>query len=296
MLDGAAGEAVAPPAEFAVFPHQHLRHQKQGDALRAGRGVRQFGQHQMDDVLGEVMLARGDEDLRAGDAVTAVPLRLGAGADDAQVGSGMRLGEAHAAAPLSGIQFRQIGALHLGAAVPAQGEGGAGGEDAVKREGRVGPEQYLLDKGRQHLRHPLPAVFLLTDEALPAPLGEGGEGLRKALGGGDRAVGEAAGLRVPALIEGGQQVTGDFAGLGENRRGEVGADLGGAGHGGEQLLGGEHILQQEVHIGERGLIGGHWCLLLCVLVRLSLFGRCRFPFKRCRTMMTILHYIYTCDT
>ena len=54
--------------------------------LRAGRGVRQAGQHQMDDVLGQVVVAVGDEDLLAVDAV-AVAVRLGAGAQGADIGA-----------------------------------------------------------------------------------------------------------------------------------------------------------------------------------------------------------------
>jgi hypothetical protein len=54
-------------AQAAVGVGQELRHEEQRDALDALRRVGQLGQHQVDDVLGEVVLAGGDEDLGAGD-------------------------------------------------------------------------------------------------------------------------------------------------------------------------------------------------------------------------------------
>ena len=42
-----------------------------------GRGVGQAGQYDVDDVLGHVVLASGDEDLGTGDLVAAIGLRLG---------------------------------------------------------------------------------------------------------------------------------------------------------------------------------------------------------------------------
>jgi hypothetical protein len=62
----------------------------------------------VDDVLGQVVLATGDEDLGAADLVAAVGLRLGLGADDAQVGTGVRLGQAHGTGPDAGIHVRQV--------------------------------------------------------------------------------------------------------------------------------------------------------------------------------------------
>ncbi len=50
---------------------QELRHDEQRDALGALRRVRQARQHEVDDVLGHVVLAAGDEDLGAGDRIGA---------------------------------------------------------------------------------------------------------------------------------------------------------------------------------------------------------------------------------
>ncbi len=61
----------------------HLGHQEQRDTARAGRCVGELGQYQMDDVVGEIVLAAGDEYLGAADLVGAVRLRLCLGSDDA---------------------------------------------------------------------------------------------------------------------------------------------------------------------------------------------------------------------
>ena len=71
VLDAAAAHVVAR-AQRAVGVDQKLRHQEQRDAARAGRRIGQARQHEMDDVVGQIVLAIGDEDLRAGDAVGAV--------------------------------------------------------------------------------------------------------------------------------------------------------------------------------------------------------------------------------
>ena len=65
------------------------------------RRVGQAREHEMDDVVGQVVLAIGDEDLLAEDAVGAVARPLGAGAQRAEVGARLRLGEVHRARPLA---------------------------------------------------------------------------------------------------------------------------------------------------------------------------------------------------
>ena len=55
----------------------------------------------MDDVLGQVMLTRRNEDLHTGDGITAIAIGNGFGADKAKVGSAMRLCQVHGAAPFA---------------------------------------------------------------------------------------------------------------------------------------------------------------------------------------------------
>jgi len=79
VLDRLRARVVALPKR-AVGIEQELRHQKERDALRAGRRIGEPRQHQMNNVVGEVVLAVGDEDLLPGDAVAAVRRALGPGA------------------------------------------------------------------------------------------------------------------------------------------------------------------------------------------------------------------------
>jgi hypothetical protein len=107
-------------ADRAVGIHLELGHHEQRDALAAGRCVRQAGQHQVDDVGGQVVLAGADEDLLAGELVAAVGLRFGLAAQQAQVGAAVRLGQAHRAGPLAAGQLGQVQRLLLGRAVGVQ--------------------------------------------------------------------------------------------------------------------------------------------------------------------------------
>ncbi len=119
VLDRMHAHVVAR-AERAVGVEQELRHEEERDAARAGRRVGQPRQHEMDDVVGEIVLAVGDEDLLPGDAVAAVGGALGAGAQRADVGAGLRLGELHRAHPFAGDELGQISALERVAAVLRQ--------------------------------------------------------------------------------------------------------------------------------------------------------------------------------
>ena len=82
VLDRGAARVVAL-AERAVGLRQELRHEEERDALHALGRVGRAREHEVDDVLGEVVLAVGDEDLLAGDQVV-VALRLGLRPDQAR--------------------------------------------------------------------------------------------------------------------------------------------------------------------------------------------------------------------
>ena len=52
-----------------------IRHEEKRDALRARRRALDAREHEMNDVVGQIVLAGGDENLLAGDRVGAVGLR-----------------------------------------------------------------------------------------------------------------------------------------------------------------------------------------------------------------------------
>ena len=66
-------------AGLAVAVGQEFRHQEQRDAAAARRRVRGARQHHVDDVVGQVVVAVGDEDLLAADPVVLAPALVRAG-------------------------------------------------------------------------------------------------------------------------------------------------------------------------------------------------------------------------
>ena len=115
VLDAHAMHIVAR-TERAVGIDHELRHDEQADALHAFGCAGHASQHEMDDVPRHVVLAVGDEDLGAEDLVAAVGLRLGSGANQREVGTGLRLGQVHRAGPLARNHLRQVSRLLLRAA------------------------------------------------------------------------------------------------------------------------------------------------------------------------------------
>ena len=69
------------------------------------RRAGQARQHEMDDVLGHVVLAIGDENLGAEELVGSIGLRLGPGLERAKVGARLRLGQVHRAGPFAGDEL-----------------------------------------------------------------------------------------------------------------------------------------------------------------------------------------------
>ena len=114
VLDGMRAHIVA-----CAVRHD-LRNQEQRNAFGAGRRVGQPRKHEMDDVVGQVVLAIGDEDFRAGDAIAAVVRAFGLAAQRADVGAGLRLGELHRAHPFAADELAEIFFLERVAAVGVQ--------------------------------------------------------------------------------------------------------------------------------------------------------------------------------
>jgi hypothetical protein len=120
MLDRDAAQVVAGAVG------QDLRHQEQGYAARALRRIRQPRQHEVDYIVGEVVLAEGDEDLLAADPIDAVAGGNRAGLQRADVGAGLRLGQIHGTGPFAGDQPGQPLPLERFRSVVAQRFDGAG--------------------------------------------------------------------------------------------------------------------------------------------------------------------------
>ncbi|MNF82076.1 hypothetical protein D3C84_643740 [compost metagenome] len=257
MFDGAAADRVAR-AERAVGLDQELGHQEQRDAARAGRRVGQAGQHQVDDVGGEVLLAAGDEDLAAADRVAAVTLRFGAGAQQAEVAAGLGFGQTHGAGPLAAVQARQVGLLEFLAGVGVDGQAAAGGQRGVQAEAGVGGVEHFLELHGEHLGHAQAAVDRVAGQADPAAFDIGGVGGAEAGRGADLAVVEARAFLVAAAVERGEQLAGDLGGFLEDGVGGVGIDrVGQRRQARPQVRGLEDFMEDEAHVAQGSIEGGH---------------------------------------
>src|SRR5690606_7899748 len=119
VLQTAAANAVAL-TQRAIVVDQELGNDKQAEALDALRRALDPGQNRVDDVFGEVVLARRDPYLLAGDLVAAVSLRDRLGAHHAEVRATLGLGQVHRATPLAGGHFRQVLVLDFIRGIGAQ--------------------------------------------------------------------------------------------------------------------------------------------------------------------------------
>src|SRR5690554_7267451 len=167
VLQGATGNRVAL-AGRTVFVRQVLGHDEQGDTFGTFRCARQTGQYDVDDVLGHVVLTGRDEDLGTGDAVGAVSVRLGLGAQGAQVRTTVRLSQTHGTGPLTADQLGQVGLLLLFGAVSFDGVGGAVAQARVHTPGPVGGTNHFTDHQADGVRQALSTVVGVGSHGRPA--------------------------------------------------------------------------------------------------------------------------------
>ena len=224
VLDAGRIDVVAR-AQRAVGIDHEFRNQEQRNALGARRRIGQAGQHEMHDVVGHVVVAIGDEDFRALDAIAAVISALGAGAQRADIGAGLRLGELHGAGPFAGDEFFQIDLLQFLAAMGVERLDGGERQQRAEAEGDVrrAPDfgAGRIDRHRQALaaksfraRHRVPPG---GDPALI--------GIGPARRGRHLVVGELDAVFVAHPVKRRQHVAGEFAGFLQHGRGDVAVEI-----------------------------------------------------------------------
>ncbi len=194
--------------------------------MPAGRTL-DAGQHEMDDVLGEVVLARRDEDLGAGDLVAAVGLFHGLGAQQAEIRAAMRLGQVHGAGPRTRDETRQIDRLLLRRAMAQQCRDRALRQARIHGERHVGAAQELADDGGEQHRQALAAELGRSGDAHPAALGVLLIGVLEAGGRGDPTVGVArAAFLVADAVERLQHLLRELRRLVEDRLDDIRRSIG----------------------------------------------------------------------
>ncbi len=133
LMDEAPEDDLVGCAEHPVVRVATLRDDEEGDPLGAGRRAGDPGEDQVHDVLGELVLAGGDPDLRPLDAVGAVGVRVRGGAEIGEGGAGVGFGERHRPAEAS-IEHRGEPLRLLGLRTEGRDEvRGAGGEHRIAR-------------------------------------------------------------------------------------------------------------------------------------------------------------------
>jgi len=222
-------------------------------ALAARRRVGQPAQHEVHDVVRQVVLAAADEDLAARHAQAAVGLRLGARAQLPEVAAGLRLGQRHRSQSLAGDDVGQPARLELVACMRLQRLVGTVQQVGVHRPAVVAGVEHLARRGVDQQRQALAAPLRRTRQRRPAAVDIGavgsGEARRRAHG----AVGVArAALAVAARVQRQQHLAREARGLVEHglRRRQVEIGERGAALPRRRCI--EHALDHEAHLAQGG--------------------------------------------
>jgi hypothetical protein len=262
VLDGGALHVVPRP-EAAVLVHQHLRHQEERDALHALGRAFHAGEHHVHDVVGEVVLAVGDEDLLPEEPVGAVLLRNGLGAHQREVAPRLRLGEVHGAGPFARDHLRQEPALEILRAHGIERLDRALREHRAELEREVRGAPHLLHRRLDEVRQALAAEFGGGEHVAPARLDPLPIRLAEAGGHRDLAVLVLRALAVAARVERREDLGGELARLLEDRVDHVVGEILPAGER-VHLLEADHALQHELHVLQRCDVFGHHLLLFAL--------------------------------
>ena len=170
---------------------QNLGNQKQRQALGSSGSPRQPRQHEVHDVLGQIMLATRDENLASTDLKALAPFRVSARhclrAHQPQVTACMCFRQAHGGQPLATCHLAQISGLERLAAMVLEAFICAMQQTRRHGPAMVGGAQPLIQHTLQHPWKTLPAIFLSTCQRWPACLPEILIGLREARRRGDLA-------------------------------------------------------------------------------------------------------------
>ena len=219
------------------------------------------------------MVARRDEYFRAADPETAVGLRFRARSQQAEIGPAVRLRQIHRAAPAAFDEVRDIGLL-----LRVRTDGGNRGYRALRqadvhRESHVRGDHVLLECIRDDMRQTLAAVGGIRGESAPACGNECVVGLLETGRRADASVRmTGAAMFVAHLIQWLGHFLDEFCAFREDRTDEVRSRLFKAGQI-RVLLNFEHLVQDELGVGDRRLVDWHGCRYSLSSVRSPRRGR-----------------------
>ncbi len=158
---------VALP-QAAIGVDQELGDDEQRQPLGAWACTLGAGQHQVDDVLGGVVLARGDEPLHPLQVPGVARHLHRLGGAGTHIGAGIRLGQHHGARPAALHHEAGQAPLLLGALLPD--DAGEQRPTAVEDRRGVGSQQQLLGGPEHGGGHRDPSQALGDAEAVPSRL------------------------------------------------------------------------------------------------------------------------------
>ena len=256
LFEAAAARRIAR-AERAVVIDEEFRHHEQRDALDAFRRAFDAGEHKVNDVLGQVLLAAGNPDLLAGDLVGAIALRHGFRLHQAEVGAAMRLGQVHRAGPFGRGHLWAVLLLQLIRAARHQRLVGAVRQAGIHAERHVRGRDHLGPGDVDRMRQALPAHFRMRRQQRPAILDELFVGLREPVRRLHARIGIAfAALPVADGAQREQYVLGELRALFEDLVDRLGGRVGKA-RKVRIILELQHLVQHKLHVTDGGVITGH---------------------------------------
>ena len=248
---------VVTRAERSVQIDQILRHDEERNTLDAGRRVGRARQHHVNDVVGVIVIAVGDEDLLAVELVRAIALRYGAGSHGREIRSGLRLGQIHRSGPRAVDHLWQKRRLLLGRRAQFERLDRALRQQRTQVERHVRRMPHFLDGRRNELRQSLAAIFRIFGEPVPAVLDELPIRLLEARGGLHAAIRESRRtLAIPRHVQRVKHVARELGGLFENGGDGVGRRFFEARQR-RDLRETRKVIQNELHFLKRSVIGAH---------------------------------------
>src|SRR5688572_27922944 len=204
----------------------------------------------MHDVLCQIVLAVGDEDLLAGDEIVVTVADCPA-LELAEIGAGLRFGQVHGSGPFAGNHLGQVSGSLFGRAVMMDGIDRALVQQQHQAEAHICRLPHLLHSGREQPRHALAAELGVEGERVPAAGDEFLVDAGKAWRGADNPVLQLGADLVAVAVERRQTIAGELGGLLQHRVDRVVGRVFIARQRRNARQTG-HFAQRETHVGEWG--------------------------------------------